>query len=125
MRHQLLYIEDNPVNTLVVVELVATRPYLKLDCAVDGVGGVDMALQLVPELILVDMQLPDIDGFEVLRRLRAHPQTALTPCIAVSANAVPEDIARARQLGFADYWTKPLDFQAFLGGLDAFFAAKA
>lgn len=125
MHHQLLYIEDNPVNTLVVQELVATRPHLKLDCAADGISGVEMALQLAPELILIDMQLPDIDGFEVLRRLRSHRQTALTRCIAVSANAVPEDMARARQMGFSDYWTKPIDFQKFLGGLDALFAAKA
>lgn len=125
MRHQLLYIEDNPVNTLVVQELVATRAHLKLDCAADGISGVEMALQLAPVLILIDMQLPDIDGFEVLRRLRSHRQSALTPCIAVSANALPEDMARARQMGFSDYWTKPIDFQKFLGGLDALFAAKA
>lgn len=125
MHHQLLYIEDNPVNTLVVQELVATRAHLKLQCAADGISGVEMALQLAPVLILIDMQLPDIDGFEVLRRLRSHPPTALTPCIAVSANAVPEDMARARQMGFSDYWTKPIDFEKFLGGLDALFPAKA
>lgn len=124
MRHQLLYIEDNPVNALVVQELVAMRPHLKLACAIDGIGGVAMALQLAPELILLDMQLPDIDGFEVLRRLRAHDQTAGTPCIAVSANALPDDIAVARRKGFADYWTKPLDFQQFMDGLDARFGAS-
>jgi hypothetical protein len=121
MQHQLLYIEDNPVNTLVVQELVAKRPHLKLACAIDGLKGVAMALQLAPELILVDMQLPDIDGFEVLRQLRTHARTADTPCIAVSANALPDDIALARRQGFADYWTKPLDFQIFMGGLDARF----
>ncbi len=125
MRHQLIYIEDNPVNTLVVQELVATRTHLKLDCAADGISGVELALRLAPALILIDMQLPDIDGFEVLRRLRSHRLTALTPCIAVSANALPEDIARARQMGFSDYWTKPIDFRKFLGGLDALFAVQA
>ena len=123
--HQLLYIEDNPVNMLVVQELVAMRAHLRLACAVDGISGVEMALQIAPELILVDMQLPDIDGFEVLRRLRAQPLTALTPCVAVSANAMPEDMARARAMGFSDYWTKPLNFAQFLGGLDARFGARA
>jgi CheY-like chemotaxis protein len=54
-----------------------------------------------------------------MRRLRAEPTTAAIPCVALSANAMPEDIARARQAGVADYWTKPLDFQAFLVALDA------
>jgi len=72
----------------------------------------------LPDLILVDMQLPDADGFEVLRRLRADPVTAGIACVALSANAMPEDIARARQAGMADYWTKPLDFKAFLAALD-------
>ncbi|TDP63778.1 hypothetical protein DES47_10460 [Roseateles toxinivorans] len=123
--HRLLYIEDNPVNVLVVQELVATRPNLTLDCAVDGGSGVALAARLRPELILVDMQLPDFDGYEVLRRLRAQTETAQTPCIALSANAMPEDIARALQAGFSDYWTKPIDFKVFLGGLDALFADPA
>jgi CheY-like chemotaxis protein len=121
--HRLVYIEDNPVNTLVVEELVATRPQLRLDCAPDGTSGVALAARIRPELVLVDMQLPDFDGYEVLRRLRAQPETAQTPCIALSANAMPEDITRALQAGFSDYWTKPIDFKIFLGGLDALFAA--
>ncbi|MBT9501871.1 MAG: response regulator [Burkholderiaceae bacterium] len=120
--HRLLYIEDNPVNVLVVQELVATRSNLTLDCAVDGSSGVALAARMRPELILVDMQLPDFDGYEVLKRLRAQAQTAQTPCIALSANAMPEDIARALQAGFSDYWTKPIDFKVFLGGLDALFS---
>jgi len=120
--HRLLYIEDNPVNVLVVQELVATRSNLTLDCAVDGSSGVALAVRLRPELILVDMQLPDFDGYEVLKRLRAHSETAQTPCIALSANAMPEDIARALQAGFSDYWTKPIDFKVFLAGLDALFS---
>ena len=64
------------------------------------------------------MQLPDADGFEVLRRLRADTATAGIDSVALSANAMPEDIARARQAGMADYWTKPLDFKAFLAALD-------
>ena len=69
-------------------------------------------------LILLDMQLPDMDGHEVLRRLRADPATADIRCIALSANAMPDDIRRALENGFDDYWTKPLDLRAFMRALD-------
>ncbi|HET9204877.1 MAG TPA: PAS domain-containing protein [Burkholderiaceae bacterium] len=122
---RLLYIEDNPVNALIVRELVAQRGQLTLDEADDGATGIDSARQHQPDLILVDMQLPDIDGLEVLRRLRADPSTAAIPCIALSANAMPEDIQLALGAGFADYWTKPLDFRVFLGALDTLFGKRA
>ncbi|HRH89342.1 MAG TPA: response regulator, partial [Rubrivivax sp.] len=118
---RLLYIEDNPVNLLIVQELLAQRPDLQLDTAGDGLGGVELARRTRPALILVDMQLPDIDGHEVLRRLRADPATAGIPCISLSANAMPDDIQRALQAGFADYWTKPLDLRAFMRSLEAIF----
>ena len=122
---RLLYIEDNPVNALIVRELVAQRGQLTLDEADDGASGIHSARHHQPDLILVDMQLPDIDGLEVLRRLRADPSTAAIPCIALSANAMPEDIQLALGAGFADYWTKPLDFRVFLGALDTLFGKRA
>jgi PAS domain S-box-containing protein len=122
---RLLYIEDNPINALIVRELVAQRGNLTLDEADDGASGVDRARSAQPDLILLDMQLPDIDGLEVLRRLRADPSTASIPCIALSANAMPEDIQLALGAGFADYWTKPLDFRVFLGTLDTLFGKRA
>jgi PAS domain S-box-containing protein len=122
---RLLYIEDNPVNALIVRELVAQRGDLTLEEADDGASGIDRARRVQPDLILLDMQLPDIDGVEVLRRLRADPNTAAIPCIALSANAMPEDIQRALGAGFADYWTKPLDFRIFLGALDTLFGKRA
>jgi PAS domain S-box-containing protein len=121
---RLLYIEDNPVNALIVRELVAQRGNLTLDEADDGMSGIDRARSARPDLILLDMQLPDIDGLEVLRRLRADPSTAAIPCIALSANAMPEDIQVALGAGFADYWTKPLDFRVFLGALDTLFGKR-
>jgi hypothetical protein len=121
-RCTLLYIEDNPVNAIIVSELLARRSDLVLHVAVDGADGVAQAAALQPDLILLDMQLPDCDGFEVLRRLRATPATEATPCIALSANAMPEDIERALRAGMADYWTKPLDFSVFIAALDGMFA---
>ncbi len=120
-QHRVLYIEDNPVNALIISELVARRTDLSLHVATDGASGVHQAQQLLPELILLDMQLPDFDGFEVLRQLRAEPRTAGIRCIALSANAMPADIERALKAGLSDYWTKPLDFKAFMAALDALF----
>ena len=69
-------------------------------------------------MVLIDMQWPDIDGFEVLRRLRTAPALARCVKIALSANGTSDDIARARAAGFDDYWTKPIDFKRFLANLD-------
>ena len=124
-RRQLLYIEDNPVNALIIGELLGRRSDLALQVAVDGGSGVAQASALQPDLILLDMQLPDFDGYEVLRRLRAEPRTAAIPCIALSANAMPQDIERALKAGMSDYWTKPLDFKAFMASLDALFGKPA
>lgn len=117
-RGSVLYVEDNPVNVMLVEELMRMRPGIVLNSAATGLGGVAQAAQLKPDLILIDIQLPDIDGFEVLRHLRQQADTAATPCIALSANAMPEDIARAREAGFTDYWTKPIDFANFLAAMD-------
>ncbi len=120
-RGTLLYVEDNPVNALIIAELIARRADLRLHIAEDGLSGVRLATELRPDLILLDMQLPDIDGHEVLRRLRAQAATAPIPVIALSANAMPEDIDRALRAGMADYWTKPLDFRAFMRSLETLF----
>jgi PAS domain S-box-containing protein len=119
---EVLYIEDNPVNAILVEGLVALRPEARLRCAVDGLSGVAMALQHRPHVVLIDMQLPDIDGFEVRRRLRAETSLDASRLIALSANGLTEDIARALAAGFDDYWTKPIDFKLFLERLDALIA---
>jgi CheY-like chemotaxis protein len=90
-----------------------------LRCAPDGLSGVTMAIAQPPDVVLIDMQLPDIDGFEVWRRLRAEPSLRASRLIALSANGLTEDIARAMAAGFDDYWTKPIDFRLFLQRLDA------
>jgi len=113
-----LYIEDNPVNVMLVQELVTMRPKVRLHSAPDGRSGIAMARSLRPRAVLIDLQLPDIDGFEVLRALREDDAMRDTDCIALSANAMPEDISRAMSLGFDGYWTKPIDFKQFLAGLD-------
>jgi PAS domain S-box-containing protein len=120
-RGRVLYIEDNPVNVILVEELLAQRGGIDLLTEPDGTRGVERARQWQPDLVLIDMQLPDFDGVEVLRRLRTDPLTAGARCIALSANAMPEDVARALASGFDDYWTKPIRFDSFLAGLDRLF----
>ena len=119
----MLYIEDNAVNVMLVQEMVTLRPNVTLRIAADGRSGVDAALAQRPDLVLVDMQLPDMDGHEVLRRLRA--QGSVARLVALSANAMPEAVARARASGFDDYWTKPIDIAGFLAGLDRLTADTA
>jgi CheY-like chemotaxis protein len=116
---RLLYIEDNPVNALLVHELLVGRPAVQLTLADNGVAGVQQARVLQPDLILVDMLLPDIDGHAVLRALRADPRTARIRCVALSANATPGDLQAALAAGFTDYWTKPIHFEQFLLDLGA------
>jgi signal transduction histidine kinase/ActR/RegA family two-component response regulator len=111
-----LYVEDNAVNVLVVRELVGLRPNVTLHVAADGVGGLEAALCHRPDLVLMDMQLPDMDGHELLRRLRARQLRSRI--IALSANAMPDAVCKARAAGFDDYWTKPIDIAQFLAGLD-------
>jgi PAS domain S-box-containing protein len=118
---RLLYIEDNPVNALLVEEMVRIHAGLQIESVASGLGGVARAREFQPDLILIDMQLPDINGYDVLSRLREQPSTAGIRCIALSANAMPEDIARAMAAGFSDYWTKPINLSTFLAALDRLF----
>ncbi len=115
---RVLCVEDNPVNLQLVREVFALRPRVQLRTAVDGASGLAEALAEPPDLVLMDLQLPDMNGTEVLRRLRAQPQLAGCLVIALSADAMPEHIAAGRAAGFDDYWTKPIQFDRFLADID-------
>ena len=120
-RRGLLYIEDNTVNALIVQELMQRRPDIPLLLAGDARSGLAMAREAQPALVLLDMQLPDLDGLQVLMALRADPRTAGIPVIALTAGALDEDRARARAAGVTEYWTKPLDAVAFARAIDAMY----
>ncbi|KPF48594.1 hypothetical protein IP87_07250 [beta proteobacterium AAP121] len=117
-----LYIEDNVVNQLLMEGMLALRPGLRLLVAGLPETGLVMAQQARPDLVLLDIQLPGMDGYEVLRRLRAQPGTAGTPVVAVSANAMHSDLEAAEAAGFADYVTKPLDLARLLAVVDRLLA---
>jgi len=114
----LLYVEDNPANLMLVEQLIARRPDLRLLTAVTGHLGIDLARTSRPEMILMDINLPDISGIEALRILRKDPATANIPVVAVSANAMPLDIEKGLKAGFFRYLTKPIKVSEFMEALD-------
>ncbi len=114
-----LYIEDNPVNALVVQELLAPVADLRLETAEDGASGIRRVKALQPDLVLLDMRLPDMTGEEVLSALRADAATRDVRVVALSASAMPEDVNAARDAGALAYWTKPIDFGRFLTDVKA------
>ncbi|ODV09305.1 MAG: hypothetical protein ABT20_11330 [Rubrivivax sp. SCN 70-15] len=120
-----LYIEDNPVNQALMEGMLGHRAGLRLLMAEQPEAGLALATQARPDLVLLDIQLPGIDGFEVLRRLRADARTSGIPVVAVSANAMPADLAQARAAGFAEYLTKPLDLPLLLATVDRMLGAPA
>lgn len=114
-----LYIEDNPANLKVVEDLFTTRPHWHLLTAETGPAGLAQAASAPLDAILLDIHLPGMDGYEVLQALRSDSRTRSIPVIALSADAMPEQVARGLQAGFQAYLAKPLDLQRLLAALDA------
>ena len=113
-----LYVEDNPANLLLVETLLERRPDIRMLSALDGNRGVEIARASLPDVILMDINLPGISGVQALRILAEDPATAHIPIVALSANAMPRDIERGLAAGFFRYLTKPIKFNEFLDALD-------
>jgi signal transduction histidine kinase/AmiR/NasT family two-component response regulator len=114
-----LHVEDNPSNRVLVRNVLSTLDDVTVMEAADGATGVAMAKEHRPDLIILDINLVDLDGYEVLRQIRETPEIAKTPVLALSAGALPGDIARGLKAGFTAYLTKPLDVRTFLEAVDA------
>jgi CheY-like chemotaxis protein len=115
----LLYVEDNPANLQLVEQIIARRPDMHLLTAANGTSGIEIALASQPDAILMDINLPDISGFEALTILRSEPATAHIPVIAVTANAMPSAVKEGLKAGFIRYLTKPIKVDEFMDALDA------
>ena len=114
----LLYIEDNAANMRLVERLIDRRTDIKLLKAVDGSLGIALAKASLPDVILMDINLPGISGIDALKVLREDVTTAHIPVVAISANAMSRDIEVGRQLGFFRYLTKPIVVEEFMSTLD-------
>jgi signal transduction histidine kinase/CheY-like chemotaxis protein len=114
----ILCIEDNPANLRLVERILGRRQNIRLLTAGTPGLGLELAMAHHPALILLDINLPDMDGYDVMKCLRENPATRDIPVVAVSANAMPKDLARGKAAGFADYLTKPLAVDRLLRVVD-------
>jgi len=114
---RLLYVEDNRINALLFEEALKLQKGLELRVAEDGAQAIEVASAWAPEVLVLDSHLPDVSGAELLQRLRALPQLAQVPAFMCSADAQPEDMARAQAAGFMGYWTKPISIATVLADL--------
>jgi len=117
-RPVVLCIEDNDSNYRLIERTLAQRPEIKLICGALGETAVPLAESHMPDLILLDMHLPDVEGYEVLSRLRANPATEGIPIVVVSADATTPQIEKMLNAGAAAYLTKPLEIQKLLAVVD-------
>jgi CheY-like chemotaxis protein len=118
----LLYVEDNPANLMLVEDLIARHPDIRLLSARDALSGMHLALESLPDVILMDINLPGTSGTRMMMQLAADPATAHIPVVALSANAMPRDIEKGLEAGFFRYLTKPIKVDEFMATLGVAFA---
>ena len=121
---RILLVEDNEMNRDMLSRRLVRRGFEVL-IAVDGQQGVDMAASEKPDLILMDMSLPVIDGWEATRRLKASDETRSIPVIALTAHAMAGDKEKTIEAGCDDYDTKPVDLKRLLGKINTLIGARA
>lgn len=121
---KVLYIEDNLANLKLIERLLERRTEVEVISAMSGNLGLDLARKHLPDLILLDLGLPDLKGDAVLRRLRRDPVTANIPVVILSADATPGEIRRLQAAGVDDYLTKPIDVRAFLKVFDGLLSRR-
>ncbi len=115
-RH-VLYVEDDRLNIVLMEEVFRRLPDWQLECAEDGGQALSLLENLRPDLVLIDMNLPDMSGLALLARLRSQPHGAELHCVALSADDLPDQVDAARAAGFSDYWVKPIDVVQMVAAL--------
>src|SRR5687768_14964011 len=121
---KILLVEDNEMNRDMLSRRLERKGY-QVVLAVDGQAGVEMALSEAPDLVLMDMSLPVLDGWEATRRIKAQPGTRHIPVIALTAHAMSSDREKALEAGCDEYDTKPIELPRLLGKMEALLAAAA
>lgn len=116
-----LYVEDNGLNRMLMLAIFAARPHWRLHLAGDPAAANELLERITPDLLMLDLHLPGCSGLELLRDIRSQSHLSSIPAIAVSADALPEDIEKALAAGFIDYWVKPIDTRRAIESLEALF----
>jgi len=119
-----LYVEDNPANMRLLQKVFDKQKNIELKTAPLPELGLELAITELPDLILLDINMPGMDGYQMLEKIRQHQSLAKTPVIAVTANAMPTDIERGLAAGFNDYFTKPLDLAPFIARVNSLLHAE-
>ena len=120
---KILLVEDNELNRDMLARRLARRGYT-VALAVDGRQGLEMACAGSPDLVLMDMSLPGIDGWEATRRIKRDPATRRVPIIALTAHAMPGDVEKAIAAGCDEYETKPVEFGRLVAKMETLLAAS-
>jgi PAS domain S-box-containing protein len=121
--YTLLYVEDNPASLMLVEHIIGDYPHIRMLSAINGTHAIAIAQKFLPDIILMDINLPDISGIETMTLLREDLATKHIPIIALSANAMAQDIHDGLEAGFFSYITKPIKNNEFLEALDAVIAS--
>jgi len=116
--YTLLYIEDNPANLMLVEDIIARRPDIRLLSARNARQGIKLARAALPDIILMDINLPGFSGYDAFDMLFDDPLTSHIPVVALSANAMPRDIEKGLDAGFFRYLTKPIKVKEFMETMD-------
>jgi CheY-like chemotaxis protein len=117
-KKKILYIEDIPANMELVRQILIHREEIRLLSASTALAGIELAQSESPDVILLDIHMPEMDGLTALQKLQAIEATKNIPVIALTADAMDGDVKRALDMGFKDYMTKPLDVSNFLNVID-------
>ncbi len=116
--HKILLVEDNEMNRDMLTRRLQRHGF-SVCCAIDGASGVAMAASEAPDLILMDVALGEMDGWEATQLIKANPATSAIPIIALTAHALASDRAKSVEVGCSDFDTKPVDLQRLLGKMRA------
>jgi len=117
---KLLYIEDNPANAALMARIMVKRPSITLFVASTGADGQQIAVDILPQLLIVDNRLPDATGEQIIQRIQTALKEKMPPAIVLSADSNPQVVSRLLALGVAHYITKPYDVKGLLGVIDSY-----